>query len=134
MTTQDNWTFEEAYKKLPPDAQERVQAWLGTQMFIARELALPRETWLGYVEWALRNPFDYSFLGEEGIQLLAAVGDSMVNAAQEKARSLAVGGAPKAAGGALTNPQGADNKTAKKAGLANIHTLGNMLDEKRQKK
>ena len=43
MTTQDNWTFEEAYKKLPPDAQERVQAWLGTQMFIARELALPRE-------------------------------------------------------------------------------------------
>ena len=28
----------------------------------------------------------------------------------------------------------AANKTAKKAGLANIHTLGDMLDEKRQKK
>src|SRR4051812_25032405 len=101
-STAGSWT--ENFKKLPPDAQERVQGWLGTQMFIARELGLEREVWLRYVEWALAHPFDYSFLGKEGVELLAATQDKVVSGAQDKARNAAIGGRGPVAAGALTNP------------------------------
>lgn len=129
--TSNAWV--DAFKKLPADAQQRVQGWLGTQMFIARELGLEREQWFQYVEWALAHPFDYGFLGQEGINLLAATQDAVVNAAGDKARAAVLGTHQAPAGGALTNPAAADNKSAKKAGLANIHMLGSMLDEKKKK-
>lgn len=128
-----NTQWLEAFKKLPADAQERVQSWLGTQAFIARELGLQRDAWLAYVEWAMSHPFDYSFLGDEGVNLLAATQDAVVNAAAEKARAQMIGGEPAANMGALTNPVQADGKTVRKAGLANIHMLGSMLDENKKK-
>ena len=128
-------SWAEAFKKLPADAQQRVQGWLGTQMFMARELGLEREQWFQYVEWALSHPFDYSFLGQEGINLLAATQDAVVKSSGDKARAAVLGsqGAP-SSGGALTNPVQADNQSVRKAGLANIHTLGSMLDDHKKKK
>lgn len=133
MAADEKNSWLETFKKLPPDAQERVQAWLGTQMFIARELGLEKEAWLKYVEWALGHPFDLRFLGEEGVSLLAASADGVVNAEAEKARAAAVGSAPAAPTGALTNPAAAV-EGARRAGLSNIHMLGAALDEKKKKK
>jgi len=97
-------------------------------------LGLHREEWFQYVEWALTHPFAFSFLGQDGINLLAASQDGVVDSGGEKARSDVMGGQKKASAGALTNPAHADNKSAKKAGLANINTLSSMLDEKKKKK
>ena len=133
MAVDEKNPWMETFQKLPPDAQGRVQAWLGTQMFIARELGLEKEAWLKYVEWALAHPFDLRFLGEEGVNLLANTADGVVDAEAEKARAAAVGARPAAPTGALTNPA-APVEGARRAGLSNIHMLGAALDEKKKKK
>jgi hypothetical protein len=48
--------------RLPAAQKQAVQAWLGTQMFIAKELGLSSETWFQYIDWALKNPFDFTFV------------------------------------------------------------------------
>jgi len=48
--------------RLPPAQKQAVQSWLGTQMFIAKELGLESETWFKYLDWAIKNPFDFTFV------------------------------------------------------------------------
>lgn len=43
-----------------------MQYWLGTQLFIAKELGIKPEQWMDYIEWALQNPMDFSFTGPIG--------------------------------------------------------------------
>lgn len=54
-------TFEEALAQIPPERQEAVRAWIDMQMFVARELGIDREKWFEYLDWAFKNPFDFSF-------------------------------------------------------------------------
>lgn len=121
-------SWQESFQKLPPDVQARVQAWIGTQMFIARELGLEREAWFDYVAWAFRQPLDFSFMGQDGAEALAQLQDHVTSTADARRAAIAIGASP-------ANPvvQGkaepVDPSKARKAGLANIHMLGNMIDK-----
>lgn len=53
----------ESYKQLSPDQQERVQAWLHLNKFIARTLRIDWEKWVDeYLQLAMEHPLDYSFM------------------------------------------------------------------------
>ncbi len=119
--------FAAAVKKLPPEAQQRVQAWMGTQMFVARELGLSSQAWLTYVEWAFAHPLDFSFVGQGADT--TALEDAMSLAPADKAARKVIGAAEAPVQAAAK----ADPNTSRKAGLSNMHTLGDMLprDKKR---
>lgn len=119
-------SWEEAFHKLPPDAQARVQGWIGTQMFLARELGLEKDAWFEYLAWAFRQPFDYGFLGSDGADLLAQAQDQLGSSAEAKKAAAMIGAAPVAV---PSNAPPADPAKARKAGLANIHMLGGLLDK-----
>ena len=55
-------SFLEKVEALPEERKRAVQHWFGTQMFIAKELGLDPDDWFGYLDWALQNPLDFSFL------------------------------------------------------------------------
>ena len=82
MANPDDW--QRAFKELDPDVQERVTAWINTQMFIARELGLEAEKWFEYVEWAFKYPFDFEFAHETGVLERAA---DMSDGVESKVRS-----------------------------------------------
>ena len=53
----------EAYKKLDPEAQERVRRWINVNKFIAYTLKIEWETWVSdYLQPAMDNPLDYGFM------------------------------------------------------------------------
>jgi hypothetical protein len=58
----DAWM--DAVGQLPKPRQEAVAIWMEMQGFIVQNLGVPPDEWLGYVQWALENPFDYSFVEE----------------------------------------------------------------------
>jgi hypothetical protein len=118
--------FEETYKKLPPDAQQRVQAWMGSQMFIAHELGLGKDEWLKYVSWAFLNPLDFSFAGEGAENMV--LGDTVEYGGDARAAER-VTGRPKAN---TPSDTPADPTTSRKAGLSNIHTLGAVVPKKKR--
>lgn len=125
-------SFEEGLRQAPPEVQARIQAWLGTQMFIARELGLEPLAWLEHVEWAIKNPLDYSFLGEGGVALLAGAADAVERATADKERALVMGAeAPPPACGIHSGK--ADNVSVRKAGSASPRNLGKMLDDIQQR-
>ena len=127
---ESSWSFEEAYKKLPADAQQRVQGWIGTQMFIARELGLTKEAWLDYVAWAFKNPLDFTFMGQDGADAGRGASDAVESAEPGKKAAATIG----AAGGNLPPSPAApaDPAKVKKAGLSTIHMLGDLLPENKQ--
>lgn len=51
-----------AFEALPPDKRENVEKWFATQKIIIEASGLEPQAWFGYIEWALDNPFDYSFI------------------------------------------------------------------------
>jgi hypothetical protein len=124
------WSFEEAYKKLPPDAQQRVQGWMGTQMFIARELGLTPEAWFDHVAWAFKNPLDFSFMGKDGVEVVLGGSDKVESTDPGKRAAATIG----VAGGNLPPSPGgpADPTKVKKAGLSTIHMLGDLLPQDKQ--
>jgi hypothetical protein len=53
-----------AFDQLPKERREAVAAWLGTQRILYETLGVAQGEWWGYIEWALKNPLDYSFIDE----------------------------------------------------------------------
>lgn len=51
-----------AFERLPAERQENLRKWFATQRVIIEASGLEPEEWFRYVEWALDNPFDYSFI------------------------------------------------------------------------
>lgn len=129
MTAQPN-AWEESYKKLPPEAQTRVQAWIGTQMFLARELGLTSEQWLSHVEWAFGHPLDFSFMGEDAAKLPGGSKDGVTTGPDARTAAAAIGGTTPALNAPNTSAP-ADPTKVRKAGLANMAMLGQMLDDKK---
>jgi hypothetical protein len=107
------WVAE--YDKLTPAQKDRMEAWMGTNMFIARELGLEPERWFEYIRWAFDNPFDHSFVEEEAPRVRVDLpGDGMEKAGGQKKMANVIGGestpvaptadaagAPRAGGGML---------------------------------
>ena len=52
----------DAFKALPEERQENLRKWFATQKVIIDNSGLTPEAWFGYVETAMQNPFDYSFI------------------------------------------------------------------------
>lgn len=51
-----------AFEGLPDERKELLARWFGTQKLIIDYSGLTEDEWFGYVEWALKNPFDYRFV------------------------------------------------------------------------
>ena len=52
----------EAFRELPEDRQENIKRWFATQRVIIENSGLSVEEWFLLVQWAMDNPFDYSFV------------------------------------------------------------------------
>lgn len=53
----------DSYKRLSPEQQDRVQAWIHLNKFIARSLRIDWEKWIEeYVSPAMENPMDFAFM------------------------------------------------------------------------
>lgn len=52
----------EAFKHLPEDRQDNLKRWFATQKIIIDNSGLTPLEWFEHVQWAMDNPFDYSFV------------------------------------------------------------------------
>jgi hypothetical protein len=65
----------EAYEKLQPEQQDRVQRWIHLNKFIAHTLRLSWDDWVNrFIQPCMERPMDYSFMeptlvGKEGLGL-----------------------------------------------------------------
>jgi hypothetical protein len=51
-----------AFEKLPEDRQDKLKKWFATQKIVIENSGLSPVEWFSYIEWAMDNPFDYSFI------------------------------------------------------------------------
>lgn len=51
-----------SFEALPKEQQDNLQRWFATQKIIIDNTGLTPEQWFGYIEWAMDNPLDYSFI------------------------------------------------------------------------
>ena len=65
-----------AYEKLPEDRQEKLKKWFATQKIVIENSGLSPDEWFRYIEWAMDNPFDYSFVKDFPDKAEEAGGDS----------------------------------------------------------
>ena len=103
--------FSKALSALPEETQTRVRVWIGTQLFIAKELGLTPAGWFDYVGWAIKNPLDFNFVWEISQRSPSGGGDKLESSADTTQRRAAAGVAAK---GPLPSRAGT------KAGLANL--------------
>ena len=52
----------ESFRGLPEDRQENIKKWFATQKIIIENTGLSADEWFRHVQWAMDNPFDYSFI------------------------------------------------------------------------
>lgn len=50
------------YEALPEERRDLVQRWFATQKVIIENAGITAEEWFRYIQWAMDNPFDYSFV------------------------------------------------------------------------
>ncbi len=71
----------EAFNKLPAERQDKIHRWFATQKIIIEHTDLTVDEWFGHIQWAMDNPFDYSFIldfpdeAADGGEDAAEVGD-----------------------------------------------------------
>lgn len=51
-----------SFEELPEDRQDKLKRWFATQKLIIENTGLSDEEWFTYIQWAMDNPFDYSFI------------------------------------------------------------------------
>jgi hypothetical protein len=51
-----------SYEALPEDRRDQVQRWFATQKLIIENAGISPEEWFRYIQWAMDNPFDFSFI------------------------------------------------------------------------
>lgn len=54
----------QSFNILPEDRQEKLRYWFATQKIIIDHSGLTPEEWFGYIQWAMDNPLDYSFVND----------------------------------------------------------------------
>lgn len=64
-----------AFEALPKEQQDNLQRWFATQKVIIDNTGLTPEQWFGYIEWAMDNPFDYSFILDFPADASATLGE-----------------------------------------------------------
>lgn len=75
-----------AFEGLPEERQENLKKWFATQKIIIENSGLAPEEWFAHVEWAMDNPFDYTFIkdfpdsGETADGDAAIIGDETKSA------------------------------------------------------
>jgi hypothetical protein len=62
VATQEAWL--QAAAGLPEDRRAAVAEWFLLQRLSAQALGLPEEAWWDLIEWAMKNPLDFSFIDE----------------------------------------------------------------------
>lgn len=100
----------QAFEALPADRQENVKKWFATQKLIIEASGLEPEEWFAHVEWALDNPFDYSFIADFPETGASESRDAAERADATKASRQLVGGETK-----VSAPDGEGMKTKAKA-------------------
>src|SRR5260370_42689489 len=50
------------YEALPEERRDLVQRWFATQKLIIDNAGITAEEWFRYIQWAMDNPFDFSFV------------------------------------------------------------------------
>jgi hypothetical protein len=50
------------FESLPEDRRDLVHRWFATQKLIIDNSGITVEDWFNHVQWAIENPFDYSFV------------------------------------------------------------------------
>lgn len=77
---------------MSPQEQTGLDNWLATQRFLAHELGLEMEQWYEYLQWAFRNPCDFSMIQESREAALAkGGGDSLVKGSRGEQAAAALG-------------------------------------------
>lgn len=51
-----------SFETLPEARKDNLMRWFATQKVIIDNTGLTPEQWFGYIEWAMNNPLDYSFI------------------------------------------------------------------------
>ncbi len=53
-----------AYEALPEERRDMVQRWFAMQKIIIESSGISGEDWFRHIQWAMDNPFDYSFVNQ----------------------------------------------------------------------
>lgn len=53
-----------AYEALPEERRDMVQRWFAMQKIIIENSGIQSEDWFRHIQWAMDNPFDYSFVNQ----------------------------------------------------------------------
>ena len=105
-----------SYEALPEERRDLVQRWFATQKLIIENAGISAEEWFRYVQWAMDNPFDYSFVMNFPDKEGAAVGaDSAAKVDETRAAQKLVGGDTKKA--PLADGPGMKEKAKSEKGL-----------------
>jgi hypothetical protein len=51
-----------SYEALPEERRDMVQRWFAMQKIIIENSGINAEEWFRHIQWAMDNPFDYSFV------------------------------------------------------------------------
>lgn len=105
----------EAFQSLPADRQDKLRMWFATQKLIIDHSGLSPEAWFGYIQWAMDNPLDYSFVNDFPDRDDLSGADSAERSDATRAARELVGGTTKFSGA----PEGEDisKKAQAKQGL-----------------
>lgn len=108
----------EAFEALPEDRRDKLQRWFATQKVIIENGGLSEEEWFGYIQWAMDNPFDYSFIHDFPDQPEAnPEADSAERGDGTKAARQLIGGDTAAPAAPVEDGRGLKDKATSERGL-----------------
>lgn len=85
-----------SYEALPEERRDLVQRWFAMQKIIIEHAGISAEAWFGHIQWAMDNPFDYSFVqGFPEKEETVSAADSAKETDETRAARKLVGGATK---------------------------------------
>jgi hypothetical protein len=87
-----------SYEALPEDRRDMIQRWFAMQKLIIESSGIGAEDWFRHIQWAMDNPFDYSFVNAFPEKEGGALAEDSAKATDETraARKLVGGEAKKA--------------------------------------
>lgn len=104
-----------AFEALPAEQRDNIERWFATQKIIIENTGLTAQQWFGYIEWAMDNPLDYSFILDfpATAESMAAADDAERTDSTRDARRLVGADTPVTAGtgdGGLQDKATSDRK------------------------
>jgi hypothetical protein len=105
-----------AYEALPEERRDMVQRWFAMQKIIIENAGISAEEWFRYIQWAMDNPFDYSFVNQHADKEAPSASSDSAKAEDEtRAARKLVGGEGKKA--PLADGPGMKEKAKAEKGL-----------------